>query len=144
MLDIPTLVVQGFLFFVVVLIVLKFLWKPLVNAIETRNKILADSNQAASEAVSAVEKASAEARKIIAEARQEASTMVEKASRRGGEIFGAAQQRAQQEANEMIAAAKSSLQRETESAWQNLEPRVQAISREVTRKLLGKNAVDSH
>lgn len=136
LLNMLTLLIQGALFFVTVLIVMGFIWTPLVKAMDARKRRMAEFAQSASEAAAVSANAISESKKIIAEARQEAFALVEDASKRGIQIIEDAREKAIHEANAIVTSAQTSLTRDRQLTWQELEPQVQAISRQIYRQLL--------
>ena len=64
----------------------KFVWPPLMKAMEERQARIADGLAAAERGQKALEEADAKSSEILKEARQQASQIIEQAERRGAEI----------------------------------------------------------
>src|SRR5271170_2222499 len=74
-----TLVIQGFVFFFVAWLVMKFLWPVLLVKIETRQKVIAEGLAAAAKSEKDLNEAEARSKEIIRAARERG------ANRRSGE-----------------------------------------------------------
>lgn len=81
-----TLVIQGVVFFVVAWAVMKFIWPTIMEAIETRQKKIADGLAAASQSQKDLDDAEKRSKEIIREARERAAQILEQAGKRSNEI----------------------------------------------------------
>jgi F-type H+-transporting ATPase subunit b len=72
--------------FVFVWFCMKYIWPPLVDAIETRQKEIAEGLAAAEKGQNSLAEAKVEADKLIAEAREQARSIVEQANSRASAI----------------------------------------------------------
>jgi len=82
-----TLIIQGIAFFAVVLIVMRFGGPPIMAAIETRRKQIADGLAAGNRAQKDLDEARVKSQEIIREARDKAVQIVDQASKRSAEII---------------------------------------------------------
>jgi F-type H+-transporting ATPase subunit b len=124
-----TLIIQGVAFFLVVLVVMKFLWPPFIAIIEERNKKIAEGLAAGSRAQKDLDEAKVKSQQLIREARDKASQIVDQASKRGTEIIEEAKQSAIAEGQRLKTQAQEEIQLET------------ARAREVLRKQVANLAV---
>src|SRR5690625_5309534 len=77
-----TLIGEAGTFLVLVFVTMKFVWPPVMNAMEERRRKIAEGLAHSEQAEVALEKANAEAEGIIREARQKAGEIIEQASQR--------------------------------------------------------------
>jgi len=125
-----TLVIQGVVFFLVAWAVMKFFWPWLMEAIETRQKKIADGLAAASKAEKELGEAEARSKEIIREARDRAAQIIDQAGKRSIEMVEEAKGTASGEAQRLVAQAHDEVARETTRA------------REGLRREIGRLAVD--
>ena len=81
-----TLIGQTIAMIVFVWFCMRFIWPPLMAAIETRQKVIADGLAAAERGQSSLTDARHEAERIIAAAREQAKGIVDQANSRAGSI----------------------------------------------------------
>ena len=81
-----TLIAQAITFAVLILVIVKFVWPPLLKAIETRQKEIADGLAAAQEGKSALETAAKKSEATLNDAKQKASDIIGQAEKRANEI----------------------------------------------------------
>ena len=108
-----TLIIQGVAFFLVVLVVMKWLWPPLMNILEERQKTIAAGLAAGNKAQKDLDEAKVKSQEIIREARDKATQIVDQASKRGNEIVEEAKQSAIAEGQRLKAQAQEEIQLET-------------------------------
>ena len=106
-----SLFVQIVVFFIGCWITMKFIWPPLIKAIEERQNKIAQGLAAADKSNEALAEAQAKGREIEAEARAHATTIVSDGEKRGAAIVENAKERAQAEADRIIASAKAEAHR---------------------------------
>ena len=79
-----TLIVQAIVFVILALVTMKFIWPPLIRAIDDRRKKIADGLAAAERGYKELQSANGEAQIIVNEAREKALKIVDQANRRSG------------------------------------------------------------
>ena len=121
-----TLFVQMLVFFIGCWITMKYIWPPLIHAIEERQKKIADGLAAADKSNVALAAAEAKGREIEADAR--ATTIVADGEKRGAKIVESAKEQAQVEADSIIAAAKAEAAQEVLRAREALRNEVAALA----------------
>ncbi len=104
-----TLIIQGLAFFATAWFVMKFIWPPLLGAIEDRQKKIAEGLAAADRGQKDLEDAKAQAQEIVREARTKASAVIDQANRRANELVEEARGTALAEGERLIAAARSEI-----------------------------------
>jgi F-type H+-transporting ATPase subunit b len=109
-----TLIGQAIAFLILIAFTWKFVWPPLLGAIEARQKKIAEGLAAADRGQQDLEKAKNDALAIVREAHGKASQIIDQASRRAGELVDEARTSASAEGERIVSAARSEIA--TESA----------------------------
>ncbi len=136
-----TLLGQSIAFFVFVWFVMKFVWPPLVAALDQRKKTIADGLAAAERGMHEQELAEKAAEKHIKEAKLQASDIVTQAQKRATEIVEEAKNNAQEEASRVKTAGEAALEQEVTRAKELLKQQVASIAMLGAEKIL-KREVD--
>jgi F-type H+-transporting ATPase subunit b len=123
-----TLIIQGVVFFAVVLIVMRYLWPPLMAAIEERRKKIAEGLAAGSRAQKDLEEAKVKAQEIIREARDKAVQIVDQASKRSAEIIEEAKSTALAEGQRIVTQAHEEIALDTTRAREGLRKQVASLA----------------
>jgi len=100
-----TLLGQAIAFAIFVWFCMKYVWPPLMAAIEERQKKIADGLSAAERAEKDLDLAKANASERIKEAKQAAAEVIEQANKRKSQILDEARDEALVERNHLIAQA---------------------------------------
>jgi F-type H+-transporting ATPase subunit b len=133
-----TLVIQVVVFFLVAWAVMKFFWPYLMNAIETRQKKIAEGLAAASKGEKELDEAAARSKEIIREARDRAAQIVDLAGKRSTEMVEEAKGTAASEAQRLVAQARDEAARESTRAREGLRREVGKLAVEGASRLLGR------
>ncbi|NOU24188.1 MAG: F0F1 ATP synthase subunit B [Methylotenera sp.] len=133
-----TLIAQAIAFAVLIWFTVKFVWPPLLTAIETRQKEIADGLAAAQEGKSALEVAAKKSEAAIAEAKQKASEIIGQAEKRGSQIVEEAKGNAKTEGDRILANAKAEIDQEVNRAKEGLRSQVSALAIAGAEKILRK------
>jgi F-type H+-transporting ATPase subunit b len=123
-----TLIIQGVAFFAVVLIVMRYLWPPLMAAIEERRKKIAEGLAAGSRAQKDLEEARVKSQEIIREARDKAVQIVDQASKRSAEIIEEARAAAIAEGQRIVSQAHEEIALDTTRAREGLRKQVASLA----------------
>jgi F-type H+-transporting ATPase subunit b len=124
-----TLLIQSIVFVILGWVTMKFIWPPLIRAIDDRRKKIADGLAAAERGHRELQSANGEAQIIVNEAREKALKIVDQANRRSGEIVEEARSTAVAEGQRLVGDARQ------EAALE------QARARDQLRKDVGTLAV---
>ena len=133
-----TLIAQAIAFAVLIWFTVKFVWPPLLTAIETRQKEIADGLAAAQEGKSAFEVAAKKSEVTLNEAKQKASEIIGQAEKRGSQIVEDAKGTAKTEGDRIIAGAKAEIDQEVNRAKEGLRSQVSALAIAGAEKILRK------
>jgi F-type H+-transporting ATPase subunit b len=137
-----TLLIQMVVFFVVVLITMKYIWPVILGAMNEREKQIADGLAASDEADIALKKAQSEAELIVNEAKDQAGTVRESANKMATKIKDQAKADALAEKDRQLAAAVAEIEQESNRAKEDLRKQVSTLALAGAEKLLSKE-VDS-
>ena len=123
-------------FLVLVLFVMKFLWKPVLNALEDRRTRIADGLAAAEQGREEQARAEERAAQVLNEARELASEIISQAQRRGEEIVEESKTMARTEGDRILVAARSEIDQESMRAREALRGEVGRIALAGAARLL--------
>jgi F-type H+-transporting ATPase subunit b len=137
-----TLVAQAVVFALFIWAVVHWIWPPLVRAIETRQKAIADGLAEAERGKSALADAKKETEKMLAEARGRAQEIVAQAEKQAVQRIEESKGTAKTEGDRLIAAANAQIQQEVQSAKQQLREQVATLAVAGAEKIL-KREVDA-
>ncbi len=127
-LSIGTLIGQAGTFLVFIWVTMKFVWPPLVQAMEERREKIAEGLAQSDEAEKALEKAQLEADGIIQEARKKAGDILDQANQRGNQMIDQAREEAVAEHNRRVEAAENEIRQATNQAREALRERVAELA----------------
>jgi F-type H+-transporting ATPase subunit b len=131
-----TLIAQGLVFFAFILITIKFVWPPLLNIIETRQKTIADGLAAGEAGRKALETSSRQAEQAIQDARSRAAEIIAQAEKRDAQMIEAAKAAAKAEGDREKAAAKAEIDQERTRAREQLRDQVASLAVAGAEKIL--------
>ncbi len=131
-----TLLGQSIAMLVFVWFCMKFIWPPLMNAIEERQTQIADGLAAAERGQQTLDKAQAEAGDIVDDARKQATSSLDQAHARANEIVAAGKADGTKERDRLVAAASAEVEQETNRAREELRGQVSAIAVASAEKIL--------
>ncbi|MDA0678751.1 MAG: F0F1 ATP synthase subunit B [Proteobacteria bacterium] len=137
-----TLIGQSIAMLVFVWFCMKFIWPPIMNAIEERQTEIANGLAAAERGQQSLDKAKAEAAEIVDDARKQATTILDQAHARANEIVADGKANGVKERERQIAAARSEVEQETNRAREELRGQVSAIAVASAEKIL-RREIDS-
>ncbi len=126
------------IFGIVLFVLRKFAWKPILNALKDREESIASALNSAEEAKREVADLKADNDKIIAEARQEKSIILKEAKEMKDKIIAEAKDKAMQETARGIELAKRQIQSEKNAAINDLKKQVAELSVMIAEKVLKK------
>ena len=137
-----TLLGQSIAMLVFVWFCMKFIWPPIMQAIEERQTQIADGLAAAERGQQSLDKAKVDADEIIGDARKQATTILDQAHARANEIVADGKADGVKERERQLAAAKADVEQETNRAREELRGQVSAIAVASAEKIL-KREIDS-
>ena len=133
-----TLIGQTIAMIVFVWFCMKFIWPPLLEAIEERQEKIAEGLAAADKGQESLEKAKAEATSIVDEARKQATSILDQANARANEIVADGKADGVKERERQLTAAKAEIEQEANRAREELRGQVSAIAIASAEKILNR------
>ncbi|MGB8713914.1 MAG: F0F1 ATP synthase subunit B [Onishia taeanensis] len=123
-----TLIGQAIAFAVFVWFCMKFVWPPVMQALQERQKKIADGLDAASRATRDLEVAQEEANETLRESKEQAAEILDQAHKRSSQMIEEAREQARQEGDRMITSAKSEIEQEVNRAKEELRAQVSRLA----------------
>ena len=127
---------QSIILLVIIFILGKFAWKPIVNALEEREEGIADALAAAENAKIELANLKSDNEKLLAEARAERDAMLNDARLMKDQMIAEAKTEAQEQGAKMIAQAQASITAEKNAAMAEIKDQVSSLSLDIAEKLL--------
>lgn len=131
-----TLVVQILVFAAFVWFTMKFVWPPLMKAMEERQEKIASGLAAAERGRKELELAQHRAKDEMKQAKVDASDVIEKANRRASQIIEEAKDEARQEARQLTKLAQEQISQEVSRAKEVLRKQVASLAVAGAEKIL--------
>jgi F-type H+-transporting ATPase subunit b len=131
-----TLFAQAAAFALFIWFTVKFIWPPLLRAIEARQKQIADGLAAADQGRKSLEVSTRHAEEAIGEARGRAADIVAQAEKRAAQLIEEAKLSAREEAGREKAAAKAEILQEASRAREQLRDHVAMLAVAGAEKIL--------
>jgi F-type H+-transporting ATPase subunit b len=138
-----TLVIQGLAFFAVAWLVMKFIWPPIIAAIEERQQKIAAGLAAADNAQKNLAQAEEKANEELKVARAKANEIIDQAHQRANQIVDQAKQDAIAEAGRQKALAEAEIDAASNRAREELRKQVSSLAVTGAEKLL-KREIDAN
>jgi len=136
-----TLIGQSIAFFLFVLFVMKYIWPPLIAALDERKKTIADGLAAAERGQHEQELAEKRAAEHIKEAKDQSSEILAQAQKRASEIVEEAKGTAKDEAAGIKKASAAEIDQEVNRAKEHLRQQIAGITIAGAEKVL-KREID--
>ena len=121
---------------------MKYIWPPILNALEERQQQIEEGLAAADKSQEKLAEATAEADNIVAEARQQATGILDQAHARANEIVAEGKDAGVKERERQLTAAKAEIEQETNKAREELRGQVSAIAVASAEKILMREIDD--
>lgn len=115
---------------------IKFVWPPLLRAIENRQKQIADGLAAGEQGRRTLEISTQEAETIIQSARDRSAELIAQAEKRSSQMIEEARTSAREEGEREVAAAKAEIQQEVSRAREELREQVAMLAVAGAEKIL--------
>ena len=131
-----TLISQAIAFSIFIWFTVKFVWPPLLRAIEERQKTIADGLAAGERGRHELELASQRSSDVLKEAKQRASEIILQAEKRATEIVEESKRTAKAEGDRILAGAKADIEHEVFSAKEMLRQHVAELAVAGAAKIL--------
>ena len=131
-----TVIAQAVAFALFIWFTIKFVWPPMLRAIETRQKTIADGLAAAEQGKRSLETSAKQADEEIKRARGRAAEIISQAEKRVAQMIEEAKTSAKEAGNREKAAAKAEIEQEVTRAREQLRDRVASLAVAGAEKIL--------
>lgn len=129
-------ILQTVIFIGLVLLLKKFAWKPILDAVNEREEGIRNALLSAENAKKEMQNLKADNEKLLAEARLERDSMIKEAREIKEKMINDAKAEAQVAGQQMIEQAKASIESEKNAAMAELKAHVSTLSLDIAEKLL--------
>jgi F-type H+-transporting ATPase subunit b len=133
-----TLIGQSIAMIVFVWFCMKFIWPPILSALEERQQQIEEGLAAADKSQEKLVEAQAQADEIVVEARQQATGILDQAHARANEIVADGKDAGVKERERQLSAAKADIEQEANKAREELRGQVSAIAIASAEKILNR------
>jgi F-type H+-transporting ATPase subunit b len=133
-----TLIGQMITFALLVWFTMKYVWPPLMQALEERKKKIADGLASAEKGKHEMELAEKRATALLREAKDQAAEIINLAQKRANEAVEESKQSAKEEGERIVAAAKAEIERELQQAKEGLRQQVSMLAISAAEQILQK------
>jgi F-type H+-transporting ATPase subunit b len=123
-----TLIGQSISFIIFVWFCMKYVWPPIMAALEERKKKIADGLAAAERGKHEQELAEQRAKEVIQQAKEEAAGILAQAQKRASEIVEESKDTARVEGDRIITAANAEIEQEVNRAKESLRSQVVSLA----------------
>ena len=138
-----TFIGQIIAFVIFIYLTQRFVWPPIVAAMEERTKRIADGLQAADRAEKDLELAKHKVVEQLTSAKKEAASIIDSANKRAIEIVEEAKEKARQEGDRLKVAAQAEIEQATSRAKEELRGKVVMLALAGAEKIL-ESSIDQN
>ncbi len=133
---------QTLLFLALLFLLRKYAWKPIMEAVDSREKNIEDSLASAEKARAEMERLQSDNQRILAEARAERDGILKEAREIKDKMISDAKAEASEQASKVIASAKEQINNEKMAAITDLRNQVAEMSIEIAEMVLKRELSD--
>jgi F-type H+-transporting ATPase subunit b len=126
----------GLVFIILMILLAKFAWKPMLTAVKEREQSISDSLALADKTKHEMQQLQAQNEKLLKEARVERDNMIKEASEVSKKIIAEARENAKAEYNKIIEDAQKAIVNEKNHAMAEIKTHVAALSLEIAEKIV--------
>jgi F-type H+-transporting ATPase subunit b len=129
-------------FILLVILLKKFAWKPILTAVENRNESIENALKAAEKAKEDIESLTADNERILNEAKLERDALLKEAREIKDKVIAEAKDKAKTEAEKILVSAKEQITNEKMAAITELKNQVAELSIEIAEKIIKSELED--
>ncbi|MCS6975252.1 MAG: F0F1 ATP synthase subunit B [Cyclobacteriaceae bacterium] len=130
---------QAFVFLLLVVLLAKFAWKPILQALKERETSIQQALDAAEQARAEMARLQADNEKLLKAARDERDKMLKEARETANRLIDEARAEARKSADKIIDDARQAIQLEKQAALREVKVQVAQFALQIAGKLLRKN-----
>ncbi|MFO8145930.1 MAG: F0F1 ATP synthase subunit B [Bacteroidota bacterium] len=127
---------QTIVFLVLIILMAKFAWKPILGAVKSREDSINDALASAENAKKEMQNLKADNEKLLKEARGERDALLREAREIKDKMIADAGAEAQEKANQIVAQAQITIQNEKNAAMADIKNQVASLSIEIAEKVV--------
>lgn len=127
---------QTILFILLLLLLRKFAWKPILNAVNDREDGIKNALAAAEEAKKEMQNVTADSERLLKEARGERETMLKEAREIKDKMIADSKEQAKVEGDKMLKQAQAAIESEKKAAVADIKNQVAELSIAIAEKVL--------
>ena len=129
-------------FILLVILLKKFAWKPILTAVDKRNESIENALKAAEKAKEDIENLTADNERILNEAKLERDALLKEAREIKDKVIAEAKDKAKIEAEKILVSAKEQITNEKMAAITELKNQVAELSIEIAEKIIKSELQD--
>lgn len=133
---------QTITFLIVLFLLGKFAWKPIMKALNDREAFIEDALSAAEKAKLEMQGLKAENEKLLAQARLERDKILREATEAGNNLVEMAKEKANEEGARMITIAREAIENEKRAAIAEVKNQAASLSIEIAERILRRELSD--
>lgn len=134
---------QTILFLLLIFLMVKFAWKPILNALNEREDNIQGALDAAEKAKLEMQNLQADNKKLLNEARAERDAMLKEARDMKAKMIADAKDEAKAAADQMIAQAQAAIESEKKAAVADIKNQVASLSVDIAEKVMRAELADA-
>ena len=127
---------QTLLFIVLVFLLWRYAWKPILNAVNDREEGIKNALAAAEDAKKEMQNVTADSEKLLKEARAEREIMLKEAREIKDKIVADAKELAQVEGDKLLKQAQATIESEKKAAVTDIRNQVAELSVDIAEKII--------
>lgn len=136
-----TLIGQMITFTLLVWFTMKYIWPPIIAALEERKAKIAEGLAAAERGHEEIRLSEKKAKNVLKEAKEHAAEIIASAQKRANELVEESKLSARKEGERLLEAARAQIEQETLQARENLRKEVSALALRAAEQIL-KEEID--
>ncbi len=131
-----TLIGQMITFTLLVWFTMKYIWPPIMQALEERKKKIAEGLAAAERGQEEMELAEKKAKSVLKEAKEQSAEIVTLAQKRANELVEESKDNAKKEGERLILAANAQIEHDMQTAQEGLRKEVSVLALKAAEQIL--------
>lgn len=129
-------IVQAILLVVLILLMVKFAWKPILNSLSEREEGISSALEAAENARKEMQNLQADNEKLLKEARTERDAMLKEAREIKDRLIAESKEQAKIEGDKMVKQAQEAIEGEKKAAMADIKEQVAELSLAIAEKVI--------
>lgn len=129
-------VMQAVILLILMFLMIKFAWKPILNSLNERETGIADALAAAEKAKKEMQNITADSERLLQEARTERESMIKEARDIKEKMLADAKDQAKTEGDKMLKQAQEAIEGEKKAAVADIKNQVASLSIEIAEKVI--------